>query len=804
MSTQPRRLGQYELQEQLGRGNATEVWKAFDVQLHRHVAIKLLHASLQEDSTFIARFEREARLIASLYHPNIVRVHDFHIASEEVDGPTTAYMVMEYVEGQTLARYIDGTSKLGNIPHPTIIVQFFASICLAVHYAHQNGMIHRDLKPTNILLDVRNTRNNPVGEPILTDFGVAKLLGVATSTLTNTQFGTAFYISPEQANGYAGNEQSDIYSLGVILYEVATGKLPFQGDDQIAVMAQHLNAAPPSPRLINPNIPPALEGVILRCLAKDPKARFPGALSLAVSVAEGLNLPVPERLSRPISPTDERERPTDLMPSLTSKSSPSLDSPAGAREMFTYLTPPPSNISQSSPEKYSVQSNHPMPLSISDAKFGKIVASASPSVPSMPPPAITRPPVLTRKNTRQQRGLIIGLLALVILLIGGSLAVYFSFFSTPAITNVGHAFFLSSGQLNDGAQGIADQLQVDLPSIQAPPTGKSYYLWLLPDKDTTPKEDLLVPAPIHPPILLTNNLPVQNNAVHYTYPGDAQHNNLLSEVSRLLITLEDAQKTPTGPSSDPATWKYYAQLPQAPIPGDPKQLRGLDHIRHLYYNENHVKVLGLYGGLDIWCFKNTEKILEWSLSARDDFTSDASNYNLMHDLFISILDYLDGIPNVSIDVPPGTPVRADSTIANISLLTVDPSRQGVAQFLDSDPPGDLDHMALHLSELVKASDVSPEGRQLAQDSLGDLSNAKGWLQQVHADAKELFNMDADQLAQSHAQDVLEDLATQATYAYIGRLNPATNKVVPGVSQAHYAIQKLAAFDITNRVPTSLS
>src|SRR5579864_3550087 len=111
MDTQPQRIGQYELQDQLGTGNATEVWKAFDVQLHRHVAIKLLHANLQADATFVSRFEREARLIASLYHPNIVRVHDFHIV--DVDG-LTAYMVMEYVEGQTLAHYMDLTSKLGN------------------------------------------------------------------------------------------------------------------------------------------------------------------------------------------------------------------------------------------------------------------------------------------------------------------------------------------------------------------------------------------------------------------------------------------------------------------------------------------------------------------------------------------------------------------------------------------------------------------------------------------------------------------------------------------------------------------
>jgi hypothetical protein len=422
----------------------------------------------------------------------------------------------------------------------------------------------------------------------------------------------------------------------------------------------------------------------------------------------------------------------------------------------------------------------------------------------MQPPATTAPPMLAPKMTRQQRGLVIGLLALVALLIGGSLGAYFLFLS-PASANqlVGRAFFVSSGQLNDGAQGIADTLQIDLQNIQAPPAGKSYYLWLLADKDTTPKPDLLVPAPIHPPILLAKDLPVQNNAVHYTYPGDAQHNNLLSETSRLLITLEDAQKIPTSPSSEPGSWKYYAQLPQAPIPTDPKGLRGLDHIRHLYYNENNVKVLGLYGGLDIWAFRNTEKVLEWAVSARDDFDGTTNNYELMHSLFIRILDYLDGIPNVSIDLPPDTPVLVDTTIGQISLLTVDPTRQGQAEFLATNPPGDLDHIALHLNQLVKAPDVSSENRQRVQDIVVALDNAKGWLQHVREDAKKLFYMTPEQLTQPSAQGLLEDLATQATYAYIGRLDPTTNRVVPGILQVHYDIQKLATFDITARVPTSL-
>src|SRR6266568_2190971 len=341
MSTSPRRLGKYQLQQQLGHGGMAEVWKALDTQLQRYVAIKLLHANLKEDPHFIARFEREAQLIASLHHPNIVQIHDFQIASSEEEG-TIAYMVMDYVEGQTLADYLRRTSSLGNVPSPPELVQLFTSIGLAVDYAHQQGMIHRDLKPANILLDQQNTTRNPMGEPILTDFGLAKLLGASSATLTAVQLGTPLYIAPEQVTGYAGNERSDIYSLGIILYEMVTGTLPFQGDSPAAVMSHHLQTAPPSPVLINPNIPPALDLVILRCLAKDPAARFPSASSLAAAIAEALNVPIPERLSNPTYPSDTKDMPTFVTPSPPNLS-PGTAPSSPALPLVKTSTPPPAS-----------------------------------------------------------------------------------------------------------------------------------------------------------------------------------------------------------------------------------------------------------------------------------------------------------------------------------------------------------------------------------------------------------------------------------------------------------------------------
>ncbi|HCP73219.1 MAG TPA: serine/threonine protein kinase, partial [Ktedonobacter sp.] len=157
MSTNSQRLGKYELLERLGQGGMAEVWKARDTLLQRYVAIKILHANLQEDPNFITRFEREAQLIASLHHPNIVQIHDFQITRIPESTTPIAYMVMDYIEGGTLDEYIASTSARGKIPSPTQIVHLFTSMSLAIDYAHQQGMIHRDIKPANILLDKNNT-----------------------------------------------------------------------------------------------------------------------------------------------------------------------------------------------------------------------------------------------------------------------------------------------------------------------------------------------------------------------------------------------------------------------------------------------------------------------------------------------------------------------------------------------------------------------------------------------------------------------------------------------------------------------
>ena len=303
MSTAPRRLGKYDLQGLLGRGGMAEVWKAFDTQLQRYVAIKLLHTNRQADPNFIARFTREAQMIAALSHPNIVQIYDFHI-SEGGEANTIAYMVMEYIQGGTLAHYIHTTSHQQHFPPAAEIIRLFTPISLALDYAHQQGMIHRDIKPANILLDQRHTARNSMGEPILSDFGLAKLLGAASQTVSGAVLGTPLYISPEQARNHPVSKQTDIYALGVVLYEIFTGVPPFRGENPTGVMVQHLIDMPTKPHLVNPNLPPALSEVLLKSLAKEPQDRFSSASAMTAAVAEAFNILVPEDLKQAISTRD--------------------------------------------------------------------------------------------------------------------------------------------------------------------------------------------------------------------------------------------------------------------------------------------------------------------------------------------------------------------------------------------------------------------------------------------------------------------------------------------------------------------
>lgn len=241
----------------VGGGGMANVYLAHDMILDRDVAVKMLRLDFANDEEFIRRFRREAQSATSLAHPNIVSIYD---VGEEND---LYYIVMEYVDGQTLKQYIQHNSPL-KVEEALDIMKQLTS---AISHAHQNHIIHRDIKPQNILIDHTGTVK-------ITDFGIATALSATTITQTNSVLGSVHYLSPEQARGGMANRKSDIYSLGIVMFELLTGRLPFSGESAVSIALKHLQSETPSLRRWNPTIPQSVENIVLKATAKDPFHRY--------------------------------------------------------------------------------------------------------------------------------------------------------------------------------------------------------------------------------------------------------------------------------------------------------------------------------------------------------------------------------------------------------------------------------------------------------------------------------------------------------------------------------------------------
>ncbi len=261
-------LGPYRIINQIGKGGMANVYKAYQPSVDRYVAIKVLPSQLAESKEFATRFHQEARIIAMLEHPHILPVFDYG----ESDG--VAYFVMRYLDAGTLKDRMESGRPLPL----TEIDKIFTQLTDALSYAHTHGIVHRDLKPANALI-------NSYGNIFLTDFGIAKLLESASPRLTQTDaiMGTPAYISPEQAQGNPVDQRSDIYSLGIILYEMVTGRVPFVADTPLAVLFKHVTDPLPLPSAVKSDIPEAIEQVILKALAKDPQDRFATAVDFGAA-----------------------------------------------------------------------------------------------------------------------------------------------------------------------------------------------------------------------------------------------------------------------------------------------------------------------------------------------------------------------------------------------------------------------------------------------------------------------------------------------------------------------------------------
>src|SRR4051794_4344216 len=248
--------GRYRVLKRLGAGGMAEVWCAEDEVLARRVALKLLGGRYAEDPEFRERFRREAQAAAGLTHPNIVGIFD----RSEWNG--TPYIAMELVDGRTLKELV---TERGPLP-PEIAVSLTVQILRALGHAHKRGIVHRDVKPQNVIIDGE-------GQAKVADFGIARA-GNSEMTQTGAMVGTVQYLSPEQAQGLPVDRRSDLYSAGIVLYELLTGRVPFDGEAPVATALKHVSERPVPPGQLRPGIPPALEAVVLHALEKDPALRF--------------------------------------------------------------------------------------------------------------------------------------------------------------------------------------------------------------------------------------------------------------------------------------------------------------------------------------------------------------------------------------------------------------------------------------------------------------------------------------------------------------------------------------------------
>ncbi|CAI6023558.1 Stk1 family PASTA domain-containing Ser/Thr kinase [Cohnella sp. JJ-181] len=291
--------GRYELLSRVGGGGMALVYKARDILLNRFVAVKVLRQQFMHDDEFVRRFRREAQSAAALSHPNIVSIYD--VGQEE----DTHYIVMEYIDGANLNEIIRERAPLP----VNEAVRIASQICDALDHAHQSQIIHRDIKPHNILIGTN-------GRVKVTDFGIARAATSSTITQTGSVVGSVHYFSPEHAKGVATGEKSDIYSLGIVLYQMLTGRLPFLGESPISVALKHLQEPFEDPRLVNPSIPQSVENVILRSMRKNPLERYASAQDMLDDLATSLQ---PQRLNEPRvhfpSDADEEEQ-TRVIPAI--------------------------------------------------------------------------------------------------------------------------------------------------------------------------------------------------------------------------------------------------------------------------------------------------------------------------------------------------------------------------------------------------------------------------------------------------------------------------------------------------------
>ena len=346
--------GRYQVEALLGQGGMSSVYRAMDPNLRRTVAVKIIHPHLSGDQGFVRRFEEEAAAVAQLRHPNIIQVFDFNH-----DG-NTYFIVFEFIPGESLQSYLE---RLNETKRPMSIqesVDIVAKVGDALDFAHEQGLIHRDVKPANVMINVRQ-------QPILMDFGIAKIVGGTQHTATGAVLGTARYMSPEQIKGQGIDKRTDIYSLGVMLYEMLSGRPPFEADSAMTLMMMHIQDPVPDLGQIRPDVPPALMAVIMKALEKERVNRYQTAAEFAQAL-RNVNLTVPIAAVSPIAAhTEVIDAPSEEIPVAGVIGATVVD-PVPLSQSTEVIETPSANVPAAAPIGATEVEPLPLPPSIGNEK----------------------------------------------------------------------------------------------------------------------------------------------------------------------------------------------------------------------------------------------------------------------------------------------------------------------------------------------------------------------------------------------------------------------------------------------------
>jgi serine/threonine protein kinase len=378
--------GRYKIEEMLGQGGMSAVYRAQDPNLRRVVAVKLIHSHLSDNPDFVRRFEEEATAVARLRHNNIIQVYDFNH-----DG-STFYIVFEFIPGETLQDWLRRLNQEKRLMPLDDAIRIAATTAEALEFAHQQGLIHRDVKPANVMINVR-------GEPILMDFGIAKIVGGTQHTATGAVLGTARYMSPEQVKGERVDARTDLYALGVMLFEMLGGRAPYQSDSVMTMMMMHVQDPIPNVLDLRPDVPPHVVAVLNRALAKRPEERFATAGEMAAALRNPQALPM-------VAPT--------LLVTAT--------------DVSTMVAPQETIQSAAATMAATV-------VSAATSTTNAAVASAMPPAPPPPPPIGAGNTAVSTPNGKRNKLIAAGVgILLLLLLFGGAYAFWPS--ATPPETAV--------------------------------------------------------------------------------------------------------------------------------------------------------------------------------------------------------------------------------------------------------------------------------------------------------------------------------------------------------------------------------